>query len=256
MSLEIYTSPTYPSFVASEAPARTKTMVGLLTQHTTATVFRTNSDTADSYDVVIDIGEGRAARISVNYDSSGETATTVLYIGYIWGISFRDTMTLSSGAKADRTIRYTNSLTVVNKGDMWELSLFGALQMGSSGGRYSQILRAAKLVSSIDSSVHWTGGLTTTFTNDSFPGSDRLLVDYTEYEIHTDDPANASNNIPAGKVLLFPALMAVGAFNELGVPTIGRQTTYYSSDKIARYTPFRVGLAEFIALGTLVIRSQ
>lgn len=254
MSLEIYTSPTYPSFVASEAPARAKTMVGLLTQHTTATVFRTNSDTADSYDVVIDIGEGRAARISVNYDSSGETATTVLYIGYLWGISFRDTMTLSSGAKADRTIQYTNSLTVVNGGDMWELSLFGAYQSGS--GVSSQILRATKLVSSIDSSVLWAGGLTTTFTNENFPNADRLLVDYTEYEIHTDDPANASNNIPAGKVLLFPALMAVGVFNELGVPTIGRQTTYYSSDKIARYTPFRVGLAEFIALGTLVIRSQ
>ena len=259
MSVEIYETQTYSGLTPSVAPARMRELVELLVSVTPASVYRLDSDTDTLYDVLVFIGGDRYARFSAGSDESLKLA-----IGYMNGDTFVETDSSMGVIPTHYTISYNNTVTVVNDGAVWELTW-----IGSHGTTVKEHIRAFKLVSSITGQAVWCLGQYTTagpnspprpFPDDTSDHADRVLIDSTAHVIKSSNPTTAVNNVPAGKQLLFPTLLCTDARILLGVPTIGKQRTYFMSGQatvpLNAYTEFKVGIQKFVSLGYVAIRSE
>lgn len=252
MSVEVYETQTYSSLTAANYGAVMKELVELVVDTTPATIYRVDAESDTAYDAILHVGENRYARMAI--DGGGELTMAT---GYMSGEAFVATQFIT-GAIPDIVAAFNNAVIAINNGEVWDVRWRG----GDENADARIHLRFAKLVSSLTRQPVWSGG-TYSVTNDAysaFPGADYLMIDNTEYQVECDHPSAALNNVPSGKIMLFPSLMCVAARSELGVPTIGSQRTYLIAGPrgtpLDAYTEFKINAAKFISLGAVAIRSE
>ena len=245
--IEVYETDTFSSI--TDLVARMKDLCDLLCSVTPASIYRVDADDDDAFDAIIFVGGDRFIRMAAG-------TTFMLAAGYMSGETFTATQTFDT-APTTGAATNNNSVTVINNGDVWDLNWRNA----PSGNTSRVHLRAARIKSSTTGQTVWAVGLYQRSDNNysSFPASDYVLVDGAEKAISYASP-DASGNIPSGKIMVFPSLLCTSARIDLGVPTIGKQRTYFKvgpgSIPLDAYTEFKINAAKFVSLGAVAIRSE
>ena len=245
--IEVYETDAFSSI--TDLVVRMKDLCDLLCSVTPATIYRVDADDETAYDAIVFVGGDRYIRMAAG-------TTFMLAAGYMSGEAFTATQTFET-TPTTGAATYTNTVTVINNGDVWDLSWRNA----PSGNTSRVHIRAARIKSSNSGQTVWSMGIYQRSDNNysSFPASDYVLVDGVEKAISYASP-DASGNIPSGKILVFPSLLCTSARIDLGVPTIGRQRTYFkvgpSGVPLDAYTEFKINAAKFISLGAVSIRSE
>ena len=269
MSVEKYIGTVQGGAVAQYIP-RLREAVQLLVQHAPVTVDSTVTDTDDEYTVILRIGGGWFAKLSVmvGEESHGPVEFS---IGYKQGSSFvalnSKTYTVNGAPTA-----YMTEINMINRGDLWEMSFPVSWYTWATSGTALCILRGSKIVSSIDGAEYLSCGLGSQGVNNQneiaaagYPFADYLLFRYEDYEpqeylLSCSDPDTAHNNVGEGKLMLFPSLLCAPGPFQTGAAMIGNQSTYFMScrptDPIPRYEEFVLNRQRFVSLGRLAIRSR
>lgn len=253
-----YTSEVYYNPTLSQMITSLKDGVDILTTQTETEVYRVVTDTAgEEYEVILSAGQGVYIDIHIasgNLSMSYGTVSSGVYTAY-------STSSDSSMGHRENYPFYCE-LAVINGGDLWDFRVVYARPNDSN--KWMMAIRSTIIESSLTSDVVRTAGIdNSSFSThySSFPYLDRGHLDnaYVVLRASGISSSEGAKNTPDGKVMLFPALLALDVACPLGVPTIGSKLVYSmigSNMPVATYAEFVVGGSRFVSLGSVAIRSS
>ena len=250
----------YGQTPSDQYAAKLKEAVELLCAHTIVTVDSTPVDTDTAYSAILHCAGEIYAQLSVDESQSELTFSAGYKSSGAYVSTYSQTWTINAV-----TVGRNCEVYRINGDDMWELRFPSGFQYDSVR---CAILRATRFVSSVDAESTWAIGIYRDYEY-SIPDygvlgvADKILVNGAWYSIHAYESVTGSSpayNIPAEKMMVFPALVASEAQTELGVPTVGGQTIYSMSSRtlfgINPYDEYLVNRQRFVSLGFLTIRSK
>ena len=256
--VNIYTSELYIDPTLSQMIASIKDGISILTAQTDTEVSQVITDTTTEYEVLLSAGNGvyfdvhiASGYLSVSYGAISEGA-------YVAWETSEDT---SLGHQA--SMPFYCKLGVINGSDLWDFMIVFA--HSGVNKSYQTGIRSTTLESSLPeidtlrcARTYWYGGST---SFNSFPHLDKAYLDnaYVTVRASGVSATEGANNVPDGKLMLFPALLSLAVACPLGVPTIGSKIAYSMIGgrlTIPAFTEFVVGGSRFVSLGSVAIRSS
>ena len=257
--INTYTGTAYANATVAQMLASFKQGLTYLSVHTSASVSYL-TDTVEELDAIVSAGSGQYFRVQSAHSSYYDAQALSISRGIMSGGSFVAKASVGDDWLGGGNLFYPE-LIVINGGDMWDLGLHCSTVNYQYTYAKNFHLRSAEIKSSVDSTTYQSGDVfSVPVTSRPWPDTDYINIENDQVKIdYYHDQPFGTNVVPAGKVLLFPALLTASTVCPLGAATIGNKIVYgmYGSGMpLNAYTEFIVGQARFVSLGTVAIRSS